>query len=258
MNTDYIEILDIKIHRYRLEDAMNQIEIFLKSCKKHQICVTNVYSVVMMQKDEEFRKANNSSSLVVADGMPLVWVSRLFGETIPERISGADLFYELCKCSSQKGYSFFFLGSTQTVLNKMCKNLKEQFPDLRIVGIYSPPYKEIFSDSENLEMIKRINEVKPDILWVGMTAPKQEKWIYHNLDKIDVKIAIGVGAVFDFVAGTVKRAPLWMQKIGLEWLFRFMQEPHRLWKRYLIGNTIFLWLVLKEIIYKKILKNYLV
>lgn len=241
------QIAGVKIHRVSLKETIRQIENLLRSCKS-QICVTNVYSIVMMQKDGKFKQINNSCSLVVADGMPLIWASKLLGPPIPERITGSDLFYELCKIAVQKQYKFFFLGSTNEVLNNMSIKLKRQFPNLQIVGTYSPPFKKTFSEVENKEIIEKINASSPDILWVGMTAPKQEKWIYYNLDKLNVKVAIGIGAVFDFVAGTVKRAPKWMQKIGLEWLFRLIQEPKRLWKRYLIGNTIFIWLVLKEFI----------
>ncbi len=255
MELNTVEICGVKIHQVRLNETINQIEYFIEKNNKQQVCVTNVYSVVLMQKDEEFKKANNSSGLVVADGMPLVWVSKLFSEPLPERIAGFDLFYGFCKVASEKGYKFFFLGSTNEVLGKICDNIKREFPNLQIVGTYSPPYKNKFSDLENSEMINRINEVKPDILWVGMTAPKQEKWIYENLDRLNVKVAIGVGAVFDFITGKVKRAPKWMQRCGLEWLWRLLMEPKRLWKRYLIGNTIFLWLVFKELAKKFLSKN---
>lgn len=250
-----VEIAGVKIHRISVKNAIKQIENFIANKGRHQVCITNVYSLVVMRKDEEFKKANNISGLVVADGMPLVWVSKLYGQPIPERVVGYDIFYELCKIADEKLYNFFFLGSTTEVLNNMCVNLKKQFPDLQIVGTCSPPYKETFSDMDNLEMIKKINEVKPDILWVGMAAPKQEKWIYHNLDKLNVKVAIGIGAVFDFVAGKVKRAPRWMQNIGLEWLFRLIQEPKRLWKRYLVGNTVFIYLVFKELMKKLITRR---
>lgn len=244
------EFAGVKIHKTSLANAIKQIEDFIRSDKKSQVCVTNVYSVVMMQKDEKFKEANNLSSLSVADSMPIIWVSRLFSESLPERIAGMDLFYEFCKVASRENYKFFFLGSTEDTLNKMCLSLKKQFPKLQIVGTYSPPYKENFSDKENLEIIEKVNKKNPDIVWVGMTCPKQEKWIYQNLKKLNVKVAIGIGAVFDFVAGNVKRAPKWMQKIGLEWFWRLIREPKRLWKRYLIGNTIFIWLVLKELFRK--------
>lgn len=252
---NYTQISGVKIHQANLNKAISQIESFISSNDKHQVCVTNVYSVAMMQKDEEFKKINNSSSLVVADGMPLVWVSRLYWQPIAERISGSDIFYELCKIAAKKEYRFFFLGSTTEILNKMCLNLGEHFPNLQIVGTYSPPFKRKFSEEDNSKMIEEINKTHSDILWVGMTAPKQEKWIYYNLGKLNVSVAVGIGAVFDFIAGKINRAPKWMQKIGLEWLFRLIQEPRRLWRRYLIGNAIFILLVLRGVFKKAFLKD---
>jgi len=247
---NYFKFAGIKFDKVDLSEAVKKVFSAVEHNSMIQVCVTNVYSTVLMQNDAEFRKINNSAGLVVADGMPIVWLSKLMSYPLPCRIAGSDLFFELCKEASRKGYSFYFLGSTNKVLDIIRKNLKVKFPDLRIAGMYSPPYTDKFSEHENNEILRKINEVKPDILWVGMTAPKQEKWIFHNLDKLNVKVAIGVGAVFDFVAGTAQRAPVWMQKMGLEWLFRFVQEPRRMWKRYLIGNTIFIWLVLKELVKK--------
>ena len=244
------EFAGVKFSQINVRAAIGAIADGVLNNRKRQICVTNVFSTVLMQKDEEFRKINNSAGLAVADGMPIVWMSKLMGCPLPQRIAGADLFFELCALASAKGYTFYFLGSTEEGLNKIRTNLKVDFLDLKIAGMYSPPYREQFSESENNEILRKINEVKPDVLWVGMTAPKQEKWIYDNLDQLNVKVAIGVGAVFDFVAGTVQRAPVWMQKMGLEWLFRLIHEPRRMWKRYLIGNTIFIWLVMKELVKK--------
>ena len=251
----YFEFAGVRFSKINLTEAVRKLIDDVLQKRKTQVCVTNVYSLVMMQKDAEFRKINNSVELSVADGMPIVWLSRLMGCALPCRMAGADLFFELCKEASLRGFSIYLLGSTSDVLEKIKINLKTEFPNLQIAGMYSPPYKENFSEDENSEILRSINEAKPDILLVGMTAPKQEKWIYRNLDKLNVKVAIGIGAVFNFVAGTVKRAPRWMQKMGLEWLFRLIQEPKRLWKRYLIGNTIFIFLVIEELI-KKIFNKF--
>jgi len=252
---NYFRFAGIRFDKVNLSESVKKVITAIEHNSKIQVCVTNVYSTVLMQKDTEFRKINNSTSLVVADGMPIIWVSKLMGFPLPCRIAGSDLFFELCTVASTRNYTFYFLGSKKEVLDKIRVNLKVDFPDLKIVGMYSPPYRDQFSEEENNDIVQKINEVKPDVLWVGMTAPKQEKWIFHNLDKLNVKVAIGVGAVFNFVAGSVPRAPVWMQKMGMEWFFRLIQEPKRLWKRYLIGNTIFLWLVLKEFIKIKILKK---
>jgi len=250
-----VHILGIKIHRVSLNDAIELIEKFISGDGKHQVCVPNVWTTVLMQKDEEFKEIHNNSSLAIPDGTPLVWVSRLYGKPIPERVPGPDLFKEFTKVSTKKGYKLFFLGSTKNALKEITLKLKEKYPSLKIVGTYSPPFMKEFSEEENQKMIEMINKAEPDVLWVSLTAPKQEKWIGKHLSQLNVPVSIGVGAAFDFVAGKVKRAPKWMQKIGLEWFHRLIQEPTRLWKRYLIGNTVFIWLVINELIKIKILKK---
>ena len=250
MDIKTVKILGIRLARINIENALKVIEEFITNGRKSQVCVTNAYSLVLMQKDKEFKDITNSASLVVADGKPLAWISKLYGEPIPERVAGSDLVYGLSKKSTQKRYKLFFLGSNLTTLGKMVENLEKMFPSLQIAGVYSPRFKKQFSERENEKMIALINKVKPDVLFVGLGAPKQEKWIWKHKDELQVPVSIGVGAAFNFVARTVQRAPRWMQKYGLEWFFRLCQEPRRLWKRYLIGNPVFLWLVGKELIKK--------
>lgn len=255
MKIDEVRILGTKVNRISMEDSIRIIEEFISDKEKHQVCVPNVWSTVLMQKDKEFREINNSSSLAIPDGMPLVWTSKFYGKPIQERVSGPDLFLEFSKVAAEKGYKFFFLGASPDILKKMTINLKEKYPSLKIVGTYSPPFAEEFSEEENRRMIEIINRAKPNILWVGLTAPKQEKWIGKHLNQLEVPVSIGIGGAFDFVAVRVKRAPRWIQKMGLEWFFRLCQEPNRLIKRYLVGNTIFIWLVIKEFISIRILRN---
>lgn len=246
MDVKTIRILGIRFARTNIEDALKVVEELIADGRKSQVCVTNAYSLILMQKDKKFKDITDSAGLVVADGKPLIWISKLYGEPIPERVAGSDLVYGLSKKSSEKRYKLFFLGSNPTTLGKMVKNLEKMFPFLQIAGVYSPPFKKQFSERKNEKMIALINKARPDVLFVGLGAPKQEKWIWEHESELEVPVLIGVGAAFDFVAGTVKRAPKWMQKYGLEWFFRFCQEPRRLWKRYLVGNPIFLWLVVKE------------
>ena len=248
MDIKTVRILGIRFARIDMENALRVIEEFITNGRKSQVCVTNAYSLVLTQKDDQFRDITNSASLVVADGRPLAWISRLYGKPIPERVSGYDVVYELSKSSAKKRYKLFFLGSTSITLKRMVENLKEMFPSLQIVGVYSPPFEEQFSPGENEKMISLINNAKPDVLFVGLGAPRQERWIWEHKDELHVPVSIGVGAAFNFLAGTVRRAPKWMQKCGIEWLFRLCEEPRRLWRRYLIGNPTFLWLVGKELI----------
>lgn len=253
--TEKEELFGIRFDPLTKKRAVELVKNFIEGKEKYQLCFVPVYSIVVAQKDEEFKFALNSSSLVLADGMPVVWGSKLFGKPLPERIAGCDFFMEFCRVASEKQYAFFLMGATEEILSNMCSNLKREFPSLHIVGTYSPSFRKEFSEEDNLIMINKINESKPDILWVGMSAPKQEKWIFQNLEKLDVKVAAGIGAAFDFIAGAKRRAPKWMQRIGLEWFWRLIQEPRRLWKRYLIGNALFLWLVLREFIKIKLLKR---
>jgi len=250
-----IKIAEVKFHRVGLSEAVNKIEEFINGNQTRQVCVTNTYSVVVMQADREFKRANNLSSLVVADGMPIVWLSHMYKNPIPRRIAGADLLDAVSNAANERGYTFFFLGASEKILKRIVTNLGKKYPRLQIAGTYAPPFKEVFTEEDNREMIEKINAVHPDVLWVGLSAPKQEKWIFHNLGRLKVGAAIGVGAVFDFIAGTVKRAPVWMQRMGLEWLWRFFQEPTRLWRRYIIGNTVFLFLVLKEVLFNSWNRN---
>ena len=169
----------------------------------------------------------------------------LRGEKI-ERTAGWDLFqYEMNKLN-QKGGVCFFLGSSKKTLSLVCEKVKTVYPNIQ-VKTYSPPYKSSFTEEENREMINAVNMANPDLLWIGMTAPKQEKWAYEHLNELNVHCHIGtIGAVFDFFAGTVQRAPQWWQRNGLEWAYRLLKEPKRMWRRYIIGNVLFLWNILKE------------
>lgn len=255
MIPEVVHILGAKVHRVSLNDSVELIEKFISDKKKHQVCVPNVYTTVLMQRDEEFKEIHNSSSLAIPDGMPLVWVSRLYGKPIPVRVSGTELFLESAKIASQKGYKFFILGGSPGIPEKIKKKLNEKYQTLKIIGTYSPPFVREFSEEETHRMISMINNVKPDVLWVGMTAPKQEKWIGKHLDKLQVHVAVGVGMAFDILAGEKKRAPKLIQNVGLEWLYRLCKEPKRLWKRYLIGNTVFIWLVIKEFLRVRILEK---
>ncbi len=241
-----VRILGVKIDCLTRREAIEFLDELIRSRAKHQVCVTNVWTTVLMQRDTAFKSINNSAGLVVADGMPLAWVSRWFGTPIPVRIAGWDLFQGIHSVAVEKGYRVFFLGSTPETLKAMKRNLRQTHPALAVAGTYAPPFTPEFSSDENRKMVQAVNAARPDLLWVGMSAPKQEKWIFEHLDQLDVRVAIGVGAVFDFAAGKLKRAPVWMQKAGIEWLHRLLLEPSRLWKRYIIGNSLFIWYIIRH------------
>lgn len=223
------------------------------------LACANPHVIIEALKDNDFFNALCSFDIVLPDGIGIVFASKMLKKGINKRVSGPDIFVELTEHlnTQNKRYRYFFLGSTEEVLAKIKENMKQLFPNIEVVGVYSPPFGD-FSTDENESIIGVINNATPDVLWVGMTAPKQEKWIYENKDKLNVPLIGAIGAAFDFFAGTKKRAPKWAQKLGLEWLIRFLREPKRLWRRNLVSSPLFLFLVLKERLgisgYKKCVK----
>ena len=234
---------------------------------KKLINTINAHSFNTAQHDELFAQALSQGDYLLPDGASIVMACRwLKGKSKPkERMAGFDLFtYEMKRLNDDNGPTNFpqieengnvnvnvkkkvmFMGSSEFVLGKIKERAAVDYPNLEVVT-YSPPYKVKFSDEDNEEIIKVINETKPDLLWIGMTAPKQEKWTWEHWKELDINCHVGtIGAVFDFYAGTMERAPLWMQQHSLEWLYRLLKEPRRMWRRYLIGNPVFLWNIMKE------------
>lgn len=208
----------------------------------------NAHSFNTAKKDKLFAEALTNGDALIPDGVSIVkackWIK---AKSQPkERIAGWDLFqFEMSKLE-KKGGTVMFMGSSQKVLDLIVKRAAKVYPHLKVVT-YSPPYKPEFSDEDNKAIIDAINNANPDLLWIGMTAPKQEKWTYSHWKDLNIHCHVGtIGAVFDFFAGTVERAPIWWQEHGLEWLYRLLKEPKRMWRRYIIGNTLFLWNMTKE------------
>lgn len=215
---------------------------------KMLINTINAHSYNTALKDSAFSEALMNEDALIPDGASIVMACRwLKAKSQPtERIAGWDLFeYEMNRLNA-KGGKCFFMGSSEKVLALIKEKAQKIYPNI-IVETYSPPYKPAFSDEDNRMIIEAINNANPDLLWIGMTAPKQEKWAYTHWNELDIHCHCGtIGAVFDFFAGTVERAPLWWQKHSLEWLYRLMKEPKRMWRRYIIGNTLFIWNIFKE------------
>lgn len=239
-------ILGVGICVMTRKDAVDQIEALVRTNGHHYVCVSNVHTVMMSQDDEAFRDINNQAALAVPDGMPLVWAERLQGFHQEERIYGPDLLLAACENSLKTGSSHYFYGGEEGVPEALAKNLKARFPGLRVAGCYSPPFRKLTQEEEE-EDAKRISDSGADILWVGLGAPKQERWMAEHVGRIDVPVMVGVGAAFAFHTGQVKQAPAWMQRHGLEWVFRLLAEPKRLWRRYLYYNPRFLWLTLCQL-----------
>jgi len=222
-------------------DVLNNIA----SDKKLLINTINQYSYCIAEKDPQFKEALKGSDILLPDGVAMVLAVRLLTSYRTKKIAGADLHqFFLEKCNAEKK-TCFYLGSSSKTLTKIQKRLQREYPQLN-VGFYSPPYKQRFTEEDSLKMVEAINVFKPDILFVGMTAPKQEKWAYMFRNEVNAKIICSIGAVFDFYAGTVRRPGKFWIKIGLEWLLRLVKEPKRLWRRYLYYGPFFLFLILKE------------
>jgi len=244
------DILGVNVSVINMDDALRVIETAIKNKAKAYISVCPVSTIMSCQKNQVALESVNSATLVTPDGMPVVWLGKTKGHKNIKRVYGPDLMLKVCKVSSGKGYRNYFYGSRSSVLDRLSVNLKELFPDLNIAGKFSPSFDEaiVREDEVNIRMINASNS---DILWVGLGSPKQDIWMRNHRDKLNVPVIIGVGAAFDFIAGTKKQAPAWMQKSGLEWFFRLVTEPKRLWKRYIFGNLKFLFLLLKESIKKR-------
>lgn len=242
--SDTVNILSVNISKKNLTETTDLLCEAIDAKQKKRLCVTPVNCVLWAYKNKQLREVYNTSDLNLADGVPLLWASKLLGNRIRGRVTGLDLLPAFAKTAGQKGYTFFLLGAKEGVGQALADSFKEQYPKLNIVGVYSPPFAEKFSEAENKKMIDMINAVKPNVLWVSLTAPKQDYWIHEHLEKLNVNIAIGVGGAFEVTAGLIKRAPAWMQKAGLEWFYRFLQEPRRLFKRYFVEAPVFVPLIM--------------
>ena len=222
----------------------------LEPGKKLLINTLNAYSFKLVQNDENFLIALRGSDILLPDGISIVLAALLLYRQRLKKIAGADLFFYEMERINQAGGKCFFLGSSEETLKLIRDNAANEYPGLKIYT-YSPPYKPEFSKEDNKAMIEAVNAVSPDVLFVGMTAPKQEKWAYNNFSDLRAGHVCCIGAVFDFYAGTFRRAPAWMIFIGLEWFYRLIMEPRRMWRRYLIGNITFVYLILLEFVFGK-------
>ena len=250
----YIDMFGVHISSTNVNSACETIERWIINREKTYICVAPASTIVDCQRNKEYLKIVNNAGMVTPDGMPLVWLGKLKGDRGIQRTYGPDLMLALCEISQKKGYKHYLYGGSPCISQLLEAGLKERFSDLNIVGRFSPPTIPIHAE-ESAEVIEEINRADPDVLWVGLGSPKQDFWMYRHREKLNVPVMIGIGAAFDFIAGTKRQAPKWMQKSGLEWLFRLITEPRRLWKRYILGNSIFIYLICKELISGRLLKE---
>jgi N-acetylglucosaminyldiphosphoundecaprenol N-acetyl-beta-D-mannosaminyltransferase len=217
--------------------------------ESHYICVANVHVIMEAYDSPDFRKIVNAADLVTPDGLPLVWSLRRLGHPKQQRVYGPELTLRLLSAAAEKGIPVGFLGGTQETIELLVNNVHQRFPALQIVYRFSPPFRPVSVDEDEL-IVKEINDSGARILFVGLGCPKQERWMAEHKGKIQA-VMVGVGAAFDFIAGTKRQVPKWMQPIGLEWLFRFSQEPGRLWWRYLYHNPRFVFLVMLPMLFRR-------
>ena len=210
------------------------------------VVTPNIDHVVRYQKHVGFRASYDEAALRLADGVPLVWASRLLGQPLKARVAGSDLLPALCEMAAGEGYTVFLCGGASGVADKAAVALARRFPGLRVVGTYTPPEMFEYEGLQAEIAVRAVNEAKPDILFVALGSPKQELWTHRNWDRLQVTVAVCCGAALDYAAGVKSRAPLWLQRVGLEWLWRLAHEPRRLWRRYLVQDAAFLGIFMKE------------
>ena len=236
--TNRVNVLGVGISVLNLKSALAAIAAAVREKRKGYICVTGVHGVMEAQTDDAFKKILNDAFLCTPDGMPMVWAGQLNGHREMRRVYGPDLMLDVCAWSEAIGAKHFFYGGADGVAELLAQKLKAKFPKLQVAGTFTPPFRALNTDEEK-SLAEQVRAAGPDILWVGLSTPKQEKFMAEYLPKLDATVMIGVGAAFDFHSGRVKQAPRWMQRSGLEWFYRLCSEPRRLAKRYFRNNPLF-------------------
>lgn len=239
-------VLGVRVHATQIPSAIEQMEQWITLRDgTHYIAVTGMHGVMEAQQDNTFKGILNSADLVVPDGMPLVWLGRRNGHGLSRRVYGPELMEKFCRTTGGK-YRHFLYGGAQGVAENLATVMTTKFKN-RVTGVYCPPFRPLTPDEESA-LVSQIEAADPDILWVGLSTPKQEKWMYGMRHRLRVPVMVGVGAAFDFLTGRAKQAPQWMRENGLEWLYRLVSEPRRLWRRYILLGSRFVWNVSLEIL----------
>lgn len=233
-----INILGVGVSAIDMRMALETIDRWIADRSPHFVTITGVHGIMESQRDEQVRRIHNRAGLVTPDGMPLVWVSRLLGHRNVRRVYGPDLMLAVCGRVGERDYRHYLYGGGEGVPELLARRLSERFPGLAVVGAFSPPFRPL-TPEEDARLVETINRARPDIVWVGLSTPKQEQWMASSVGRLEAPVLIGVGAAFDFLSGLKKQAPTWMQRAGLEWFYRLLSEPGRLWKRYLRSNPLF-------------------
>ena len=240
-----MEFMNIHIDNLTMPEALDRVSHLVENTRQSYVITPNVDHIVKLQKDTEFLEIYENASLVLADGQPLIWISKLYKRPIKEKISGSDLFPQVCKLAADKNYKMFFLGAAEGVAEIAAKNLTGKYRGLSVAGTLSPKMGFENDPDEVRAVVEKVRAASPDILVVALGAPKQEKFLYRNRESLDVPLSILIGAALDFEAGIVKRCPGWMSRCGLEWFYRFCKEPGRMFRRYFIDDIKIIGLIWK-------------
>jgi N-acetylglucosaminyldiphosphoundecaprenol N-acetyl-beta-D-mannosaminyltransferase len=240
-----LNVLGVGISPVSLSKAVEAVADALHEGRKGYVCVTGVHGVMESQKDSLLRAIHNRSFLTVPDGMPLVWLGRRSGFSAMDRVYGPDLMKTVCRESVQRGWKHFLYGGKEGVAAELKRRLEELYPGIRIVGTWCPPFTPLDGDEQG-RLVEDVRGANADLMWIGLSTPKQERFMAEYLPRLDTKLMFGVGAAFDVLTGRMKDAPLWMKRAGLQWFHRLCQEPRRLWRRYCLLNPVFVGLVLLQ------------
>ncbi len=233
-------VLGVRVSALQVPDVVARMEEWIRCHRRcHTIAPTGMHGIVEAQHDPSFKEILNLTDAVVPDGMPLVWLGRRSGHHLPRRVYGPDLLLEFCEKTAGRGYRHFFYGGEPGVPERVAESLKRRFPTIEVCGTFSPPMRPLHPQ-EDKQIGTLISRAAPDVLWVGLGTPKQERWMHEHRDQLQVPVLVSVGAAFDILSGRRKQAPRWMREHGLEWLFRLLQEPRRLWRRYLVYGAQFI------------------
>lgn len=236
---DRVDVLGVGISAVNTDMAIDEIRRWIADDEQHYVCVTGVHGVMESQRDPDLLRIHNESGLTVPDGMPMVWAAHYAGAAHVERVCGPEAMLAILQRAAAEGWTSFFYGGKEGVAELMRDRLQQRFPNLKVVGTYSPPFRPLTPDEDDA-VCRMIGDAGVDLLWVGLSTPKQEAWMAAHQHRIRAHAVLGVGAAFDLHAGLTKRAPTWMQRSGLEWFYRLVTEPGRLWKRYLRNNPAFM------------------
>jgi N-acetylglucosaminyldiphosphoundecaprenol N-acetyl-beta-D-mannosaminyltransferase len=244
---DRVNILGVGVHATDMDRAVSRLETALATGERGYVCVTGVQGVMEAQSDTALKRTINNSLLTIPDGRPTVWVGWLQGFSKMRQVTGPCMMLEICEISRHKGYTHFFYGGNDGVADELKRSLQERFPGLNVVGTYCPPFRPLTSEEEG-DLLRQVAKTKPDFFWVGLSTPKQERFMVQYADKLDAKIMLGVGAAFDIHTGRIKDAPYWMKLTGVQWMHRIYQDPKRLWKRYLVNNPKFVYRIALQLL----------